>query len=110
MLQSVFQKALRLVVLVLLLFNIAVSGAFAQAGQSQDVINPQPSETARPREAQPSRIEPAQNQERRTPERNRARQRADSTRRSDGTRPQDPYEDYYDAMKKFNQEVYGKRG
>ncbi|NET37253.1 MAG: hypothetical protein F6K19_35380 [Cyanothece sp. SIO1E1] len=108
MLKSVFLKALRLVVLGLLLFNIAVSGAFAQAAQSQNTGSPQPPEAGSSSEVQPTRAERIQDRERITPSRNRSQQEATPSRRAEEARPKDPYEDYYDAMKKFNEEVYGK--
>ena len=110
MLKSIFLNILRSIVLVLLLFNMAVGGAFAQGGQPQNASSPQPSESRGASGVQPIRTERTQNRERVTPSPSRSQERAAPSRRADGGRPKDPYEDYYDAMKKFNEEVYGKRG
>ncbi|MDJ0706391.1 MAG: hypothetical protein QNJ46_24235 [Leptolyngbyaceae cyanobacterium MO_188.B28] len=110
MLKSAFLKILRSIVLVLLLFNIAVGGAFAQERQPQNANSPQPSEIRGGTEAQPVRSDPRRNRETVSPSPNRSQERATPSRRSNGERPKDPYEDYYDAMKKFNEEVYGKGG
>jgi cytoskeletal protein RodZ len=111
MLKSFYLKALRVIVLTLLLVQMAVASALAQ-------------EISLPQEASPPSTETKNKQEETVPVRTDlttdARKTANSSEKepesvsspqtSKTGRPVDPYSKYYEGIKKFNQEVYGKEG
>ncbi|MGB3294626.1 MAG: hypothetical protein WBB01_16710 [Phormidesmis sp.] len=126
MFKPFFLKALMLIALSLLLINMTAERAIAQpllqinaepltgSIAQQDII------PATPRPELAPAIEPANNRPsgqkdksvdpRSIKPQQRQAQPSTTPIRTNRNRPQDPYEDYYDAIQQFNQEVYGEEG
>ena len=104
MLRSFFLKALLFTALILLLVNVTVGPALAQQ------VNQGLNTSSSTQKLERNRTRPTADRDESTTRNNRRQEPATSVRSSNDSRPQDPYEPYYDAMKKFNEEVYGKKG
>ena len=126
MFKSFFIKALLLVTLSLLPMNLLTGQAIAkpllwgsvsslpELIAQQDVTPPASrSELAPPVEPATDQL-PAQNDKTLDFRSSEAQQHQDqplaASTRANRDRPQDPYEDYYNAIRQFNQEVYGENG
>ena len=100
MLKSFFLKALRLIILIVVFLQINFNSAFAQEIQStQDVNSPSPKIQPQEEVQAPNKSETITQEE---------ITKTSSSHLADQNRPQDPYSKYYDSMKQFNTEVYGK--
>lgn len=111
MLKSFCLKALQLIVLTLLLVQIAVGSAFAQEIRSPQETSPQSAESKnKQEEILPARPELTTEEKNPRASSQKQPESVSSPRTSKTDRPVDPYTKYYDSMKKFNEEVYGKDG
>ena len=111
MLKSFCLQALRLIVLGLLLVQMAVGSALAQGIQSPQEASPQsPKIENKQEEMMPARSESATDEIRTATPSKRVSESTSSPRASDKARPADPYAKYYEAIKNFNEEVYGEGG
>ena len=110
MFRSLSKKALQLIVIILSIVQIGVSGVLAQELPSSQVTDSQS-----PNLEKTNRVEMPINsstkEQRIVTPRNEAQpdSRVPSSR-ADSSQPRDPYEKYYDAIKKFNDELYGEQG
>ena len=110
MFRSLSKKALQLIVLTLLIINISFNSVLAQELPSSNVTKSQS-----PNLEQTNRVEIPINsstEDKRivTPSNERQPDSSVSSSRADSSQPRDPYEKYYDAIKKFNDELYGEQG
>ena len=104
-------KALRLVVLTLILVHIALGSALAQGIQSPKEASPSSAEMInKPEEILPARPKPTANERTTNTPSTKVPEKVSPTRTSNTARPEDPYSKYYDAIKKFDEELYGKGG
>ena len=103
------QKALQVILLALLLVTITFASAVAQPRSSQvapEQKSAQPIRTINDAQ-QPQKVNQDRQREQAQPHRAAEKPAISKPR---GDRPSDPYQDYYDAMRKFNKEVYGEHG
>ena len=110
MLKSISKKALQLMILILLIIQISFNSVLAQELPSSNVTNSQS-----PNLEQTNQLEIPSNsltEEKRIVPSNNERQPDSrvSSSRADSSQPSDPYEKYYDAIKNFNDELYGEQG
>ena len=110
MFRSLRKKALQLIVLTLLIVQISFNSVLAQELPSPDVNN-----TQFPKLEQTNRgtmpIDSSTKENRNiTPRNERQSDSTISSSRADASQPKDPYEKYYDAIKNFNDELYGEQG
>ncbi len=110
MFRSLSKKALQLIVLTLLIINISFNSVLAQELPSSNVTKSQS-----PNLEQTNRLEipiTSSTEDKRIVIPNNERQPDSrvSSSSADSSQPQDPYEKYYDAIKKFNDELYGEQG
>ena len=111
MLGSWRKRAFQIIVLILLLTQISVTRVLAQELQSANTDNSSSAniENINLRERTPAT--PVMEDNRRvTPNNERQVTPQARSSRTNSSRPNDPYEKYYDAIKKFNDELYGERG
>ena len=110
MFRSLSKKALQLIVLTLLIINISFNSMLAQELPSSNLTKSQ-----FPNLEQTNQLETPTNSSIKdkkvvTPSNERQSDSRVSSSRADSSQPKDPYEQYYDAIKKFNEEVYGEEG
>ena len=111
MLKSFCLKALRLIVLTLLLVQMAFSSAWAQGIQSSQEVTPKsPEMKHKQQEMMPAPSELTTDEGKTTTPSTTMPESALKTPPSKANQPVDPYAKYYDAIKKYNAEVYGKGG
>ena len=110
MFRSLSKKALQLIVLTLLIINISFNSVLAKELPSSNVTK-----SPSPNLEQTNQLEipiTSSTEDKRivTPNNERQPDSRVSSSRADASQPQDPYEKYYDAIKKFNDELYGEQG
>jgi hypothetical protein len=104
-------KALQLIVVTLLLLQMAVGVAWAQEIQSPQKTSLQSTEIKKQQEETlPARQEQTTDDRKTTKSSQKEPETVSPTQPSKSNRPVDPYGKYYEGMKKFNEELYGKDG
>ena len=111
MLKSFCLKALQLIVITLLLVQMAVGVAWAQETQSPQKASPQSTEIKNQQEETlPARNQQISDETQTRQSSQQEPEKVSPTPRSNSDRIADPYSKYYEGMKKFNEELYGKDG
>ena len=111
MFRSWSKQALQLIVVILLVIQISVNSVLAQ-----EVASPNAAKSISPNLENTNRVEMPINSSsteeniRVAPSNERQQNATVSSSRADSSRPKDPYEQYYDAIKSFNEELYGEQG
>ncbi|HEY9651101.1 MAG TPA: hypothetical protein V6C95_10600 [Coleofasciculaceae cyanobacterium] len=108
MLQVFFRKLLRLVALTLLITQVTfTSSALAQETQPTELINPQPTELVNPNDADVTVPDEPTAEDKGVPPNNQAEKPpVVSTPRLTFPQPPSPYDT--EAIKRFNEELYGE--
>ena len=110
MFRSLSKKALQLIIFTLIIIQIGVNTVLAQELSSPNVTNSQ-SPQLEQTEGVKIPTTPSTDEKRIvTPRNERQLDSTVSSSRADASQPRDPYEKYYDAIKKFNDELYGEQG
>ena len=91
--------------------QMAVGVAWAQETQSPQKASPQSTEIKNQQEETlPARNQQTSDDTKTTKSSQKEPEKVSPTPRSKSDRPVDPYSKYYEGMKKFNEELYGKDG
>lgn len=110
------RKVLQIVCLSLLFLSIFTGSAFTGSAIAQSNTpspTPPPAQSSgieRPSQTNPMNQDQTIDVRKTAPQSPEKQESTTSVRRANRDRPQDPYEDYYDSIEKFNQEVYGENG
>ena len=113
---KVLRKVLQRMVLAALFFQMMAGSVLAEptmsppnsaSGARIDMRAPQIEKT---QTSQPAPLDKVTDMRKVTPQNQKEQTPTVFTRQAKGDRPQDPYEDFYDSIEKFNQEVYGDNG
>ncbi|MDJ0712982.1 MAG: hypothetical protein QNJ54_02025 [Prochloraceae cyanobacterium] len=111
MFKSFCLRVLQLVVLTLLLAQITFSSALAEETRSLNETSPPSPAIENGSEVQiPNGSQQVVDDKSTVSPKTQVRESTSSPSRSQVKRPADPYAKYYKYIKKFNEEVYGKKG
>ncbi len=111
MLKSWKKRALQLIFLTLLITQISFNSVLAQEVPSTNTNNSSSPniENIKPIEKTGTESSTEDNRKVAPSDEQQVTPKAESSR-ANSSRPSDPYEKYYDAIKKFNEELYGEKG
>ncbi len=111
MFRSWSKKALQLIILALIIIQLSFNSVLAQEISSPNA-NTSPSSNVdnTSRVEKPFSTSSTEDNRKVAPSNKRQPSSRESSVRKNSSRPQDPYEKYYDAIKKFNDELYGEQG
>ena len=105
------KRAFLLIILTLLISQISFNSVLAQEAPSTNTNNSSSSNIEKINSIERTPIVPSTEDNRKVaPSKERQATPKAKSSRAQSSRPSDPYEKYYDAIKKFNEELYGAKG
>ncbi len=105
------KKVLQLIILSLIIIQLSFNSVLAQEVLAPNAkTSPSPNLENTNRVEKPLSTSTNEDNRRVAPSNKSQPSSRDLSIRKNSSRPQDPYEKYYDAIKKFNDELYGEQG